>query len=222
MKIKVCSSKLAMGYLHYAITLLVVNLKRLQPIRLTIKQTSTHKYFSERKSSRNHRWSRQQDNHRIPIFWLDHNSDDQASNDMNHKPKQDGRMIWLDQIRRPIWLHCTSHFSVLTCHFPFWQMRHTRWAGYPSDRRSTGLQLHQRCFQQWSRGTFFHFFYCSGISAGWKTRLISAHSWRFLWEPSDHWLFHGMKSWLAAEKEELNQSQCWKRGAILLKWKVVF
>ena len=125
---------------------------------------------------------------------------------MNHKPKLDGRMIWLDQIRRPIWLHCMSHFSVLTCHFPFWQMRHTRWAGYPSDRWSIGLQLHQRCYQQWSRGT----------------RLISAHSWRFLWEPSDHWLFHGMKSWLAAEKEELNQSQCWKRGAILLKWKVVF
>ena len=138
LKIKVCSSKLAMGYLHHAVTLLVVDLKRLQPITLTIKQTSTHKYFRERKSSRNHRWSRQQDNHRIPIFWLDHNSDDQASNDMNHKPKQDGRMIWLDQIRRPIWLHCMSHFSVLTCHFPFWQMRRRRWAGYPSDRWSTG------------------------------------------------------------------------------------
>ena len=231
MKIKVCSSKLAMGYLHYAITLLVVNLKRLQPIRLTIKQTSTHKYFRERKSSRNHRWSCQQDNHRIPILWLDHNSDDQVSNDMNHKRKQDGRMIWLDQIRRPIWLHCMSHFSVhtfgkhlltLSCHFPFWQMRHTRWAGYPCDRWSTGLQLHQRCYQQWSRGTYVHCFYCSGISVGWKTSLFSAHSWRFLWEPSDHWLFHGMKSWLAAEKKELNQSQCWKRGAILLKWKVVF
>ena len=119
LEIKVFSSKLAMGYLYHAVILLLVLFKRLQPIRLIIKQTSTYKYFSERKSSRNHRWSRQQDNHRIPIFWLDHNSDDQASNDMNHKPKQDGRMIWLDQIRRPIWLHCMSHFSVLTCHFPF-------------------------------------------------------------------------------------------------------
>ena len=128
LKIKVCSSKLAIGYLHHAVTLLVVDLKLLQPIRLRIKQASTHKYFSERKSSRNHRWSRQQDNHRIPIFWLDHNSDDQASNDMNHKPKQGGRMIWLDQIRRPICLLCMSHFSVptfgkhlltLSCHFPF-------------------------------------------------------------------------------------------------------
>ena len=72
LKIKECSSKLAMGHLHHAVTLLVVDLKRLQPIRLTIKQTSTHKHFSERKSSRNHRWSRQQDNHRIPIFFLDH------------------------------------------------------------------------------------------------------------------------------------------------------
>ena len=86
---------------------------------------------------------------------------------MNHKPKQGGRMIWLDQIRRPICLLCMSHFSVptfgkhlltLSCHFPFWQMRHTRGAGYPSDRWSTGLQLHQRCYQQWSRGRFFHFF----------------------------------------------------------------
>ena len=66
------------------------------------------------------------------------------------------------------------------------------------------------------------FFYCSGISAGWKTRLISGHPWRFLWDPSDHWLFHGIKPWLAAEKEELNQSQFWKGGVILLKWKVVF
>ena len=128
LKIKECSSKLAMGHLHHAVTLLVVDLKRLQPIRLTIKQTSTHKHFSERKSSRNHRWSRQQDNRRIPIFLLDHYYDDQASNDMNHTPKQDGRMIWLDQISRPIWLHCMSHFSVptfgkhlltLSCHFPF-------------------------------------------------------------------------------------------------------
>ena len=87
---------------------------------------------------------------------------------MNHKPKQGGRMIWLDQIRRPICLLCMSHFSVptfgkhlltLSCHFPFWQMRHTRGAGYPSDRWSTGLQLHQRCYQQWSRGRFFHFFF---------------------------------------------------------------
>ena len=233
MKIKECSSKLAMGHLHHAVTSLVVDLKRLQPIRLTIKQTSTHKHFSERKSSRNHRWSRQQDNCRIPIFLLDHYYDDQASNDMNHKPKQDDRMIWLDQIRRPIWQYCMSHFSVptfgkhlltLSCHFPFWQMSHTRWAGHPSERWGTGLQLHQGCYRQWSRGRFFHFFYCSGISAGWKTShpVISAHSWQFLWEPSDHWLFHGMKSWLAAEKEELNQSQCWKRVAILLKWKVVF
>ena len=110
LKIKVFSSKLAMGYLHHAVTLLVVDLKRLQPIRITKKQTSTHKYFSERKSSINHRWSRQQDNHCIPIFFLDHNYDDQTSNDMNHKPKQDGRMIWFDQIRRLIWLHCMSHF----------------------------------------------------------------------------------------------------------------
>ena len=96
----------------------------------------------------------------------------------------------------------------LSCHFPFWQMRNTRRAGHPSDRWGAGLQLHQWCYRQWPRGTFFHFFfYCSGISAGWKTRLISAHSWRYLWEPSDHWLFHGMKSWLAAKKEELNQSQ---------------
>ena len=51
------------------------------------------------------------------------------------------------------------------------------------------------------------FFYGCGISAGWKTSVFSAHSWRLLWEPSDHWLFHGMKSWLAAKKEELNQSQ---------------
>ena len=102
LKIKVSSSKLAIDYLHHAVTLLVVDLKRLQRIRLTIKQTSTHKYFSERKSSRNHRWSRQQDNRRIPIFLLDHNDDDQASNDMTYKPKQDGRIIWLDQIRRPI------------------------------------------------------------------------------------------------------------------------
>ena len=97
---------------------------------------------------------------------------------MNHTPKQDGRMIWLDQIRRPIWLHCRSHFSVptfgkhlltLSCHFPFWQMSHTRRAGHPSERWGTGLQLHQGCYRQWSRGRFFHFFYCSGISAGWKT-----------------------------------------------------
>ena len=33
---------------------------------------------------------------------------------MNHKPKQGGRMIWLDQIRRPICLLCMSHFSVPT------------------------------------------------------------------------------------------------------------
>ena len=86
---------------------------------------------------------------------------------MNHTPKQDGRMIWLDQIRRPIWLHCMSHFSVptfgkhlltLRCHFPFWQMSYTRRAGHPSDRWGTGLQLHQWCYRQWSRGTFFHFF----------------------------------------------------------------
>ena len=83
-----------MGHLHHAVTLLVVDLKRLQPIRLTIKQTSTHKHFSERKSSRNHRWSRQQDNRRIPVFLLDHYYDDQASNDMNHKPKQDDRLAW--------------------------------------------------------------------------------------------------------------------------------
>ena len=70
MKIKVFSSKLAMGDLHHAVTSLVIDLKRRQPIRLTKKQTWTHKYFSERKSSRNHRWSRQQDNHRIPIFFL--------------------------------------------------------------------------------------------------------------------------------------------------------
>ena len=148
---------------------------------------------------------------------------------MSKKPKQGGRMIWLDQIRRPIWR--MSYFSVptfgkhlltLSCHFPFWQMSHTRRAGHPSDRLSTGLPLHQWCYRQWLRGTFFHFFYCNGISAGWNTRVISAHSWRFLWEPSDHWLFHGVKSWLAAEKEELNQSQCWKRGAILLKWKIAF
>ena len=98
LKIKVCSSKLAMGYLHHAVTLLVVDLKRLQPIRLTIKQTSTHKHFSERKSSRNHRWSRQQDNRRIPIFLLVHHSDDQGPKDMNHKPKQGGCIISLDQI----------------------------------------------------------------------------------------------------------------------------
>ena len=128
MKIKVFSSKLAMGSLYHAVILLLVLFKRLQPIRLTIKQTSTHKHFSERKSSRNHRWSRQQDNRRIPMFLLDPNYDDQMSNDLNHKPKQDGRMIWLDQIRRPICLHCMSHFSVptfgkhlltLSCHFPF-------------------------------------------------------------------------------------------------------
>ena len=38
-------------------------------------------------------------------------------------------------------------------------MSHTRRAGHPSDRWSTGLQLHQRCYQQWSRGRFFHFFF---------------------------------------------------------------
>ena len=70
LKIKVFSSKLAMGYLYHAVILLLVLFKLLQPIRLTIKQTSTHKHFSERKSSRNHRWSRQQDNRRIPIFCL--------------------------------------------------------------------------------------------------------------------------------------------------------
>ena len=38
LKIKECSSKLAMGHLHHAVTLLVVDLKRLQPIRLTINR----------------------------------------------------------------------------------------------------------------------------------------------------------------------------------------
>ena len=102
LEIKVFSSTLAMGYLYQAVILLLVLFKRLQPIRLTIKQTSTHKHFSERKSSRNHQWSRQQDNRRIPIFLLDHNYDDQASNDINHKPKQGGRIISLDQIHGPI------------------------------------------------------------------------------------------------------------------------
>ena len=37
LKIKECSSKLAMGHLHHAVTSLVVDLKRLQPIRLTNK-----------------------------------------------------------------------------------------------------------------------------------------------------------------------------------------
>ena len=72
LKIKEFSSKLAMGYLYHAVIFLLVLFKRLQPIRVTIKQTSTHKHFSERKSSRNHWWSRQQNSNRIHIFLLDH------------------------------------------------------------------------------------------------------------------------------------------------------
>ena len=45
LEIKVFSSKLAMGYLYHAVILLLVLFKRLQLIRLTIKQTSTHKHF---------------------------------------------------------------------------------------------------------------------------------------------------------------------------------
>ena len=122
LKIKVFSSKLTMGYLYHAVILLLVLFKRLQPIRLTIKQTSTHKYFSERKSSRNHRWSRQQDNRRIPIFLLVHHSDDQGPKDMNHKPKQGGCIISLDQILRPSLLPIPTfgkHPLTLSYHFRF-------------------------------------------------------------------------------------------------------
>ena len=114
-----------------------------------------------------------------------------------------------------------SSFSILTNEpheagwTSIWQLRYWTTA-LPVMLSAVSLSGHvERCS--------IFFFYCSGISAWVKDkRVISALPWRFLWEPSDRWLFHGMKSWLTAEKEELNQSQCWKRGAILLKWKVVF
>ena len=122
LEIKVFSSKLAMGYLYHAVILLLVLFKRLQPIRLTIKQTSTHKHFSERKFSRNHRWSRQQDNRRIPIFLLVHHSVDQAPKDINHKPKQGGCIISLGLILCPSLLPIPTfgkHPLTLSYHFPF-------------------------------------------------------------------------------------------------------
>ena len=123
-----------------------------------------------------------------------------------------------------------KHLLTLNRHFPFWQMSHTRRAAgwtsiWPLRYWTTALPVMLSAVSlsgHVERCSIF-FFYCSGISAWVKDkRVISALPWRFLWEPSDRWLFHGMKSWLTAEKEELNQSQCWKRGAILLKWKVVF
>ena len=210
-----------MGDLHHAVTSLVIDLKRRQPIRLTKKQTWTHKYFSERKSSRNHRWSRQQDNHRIPIFFL------------NITTKMKRPMLWtINPSRMVVWsgliksafgpyfwqtpANLELSFSILTN-----EPHEAGWTSiWPLRYWTTASPVMLSAVVTWNVLPFF--FYCSGISAGWKTRLISAHSWRFLWEPSDHWLFHGMKPWLAAGKEELNQSQRWKRGAILLKWKVVF
>ena len=120
----------------------------------------------------------------------------------------------------------TPHFPIpnfgklltaLSCHFPFWHMSHMRRAGHPSDRWSTGLQLHQWCYRHG------HVERTSILFTAVESQLGERQVWlssfmavfvRTIWS-----LVIPRYEVLTAERGKLNQSQCWKRGASLLKEK---
>ena len=123
-----------------------------------------------------------------------------------------------------------KHLLTLNRHFPFWQMSHTRRAAgwtsiWPLRYWTTALPVMLSAVSLSGHVERCSIFFFTAVESqlGWKT---SEWSQLFHGGFCENHLIAGYStvwmSWLTAEKEELNQSQCWKRGAILLKWKVVF
>ena len=121
----------------------------------------------------------------------------------------------------------TPHFPIpnfgklltaLSCHFPFWHMSHMRRAGHPSDRTSV-----------------LDYSFTSDVTGmvTWNVRPYFLLQWNLSWVKNKCVLSSFMAVFvraiwslvipryevLTAERGKLNQSQCWKRGASLLKEK---